>query len=74
MKSIFIRTASLASRKAYAVQRMNAAAQRMLHADTIAEEIKAGHWILAWAVAAGARPSSRAAPGSLVPFAVLNLH
>jgi hypothetical protein len=43
MKSIFIRTASLASRKAEVVQRMNAAAQRMLHADTIAEEIKAGH-------------------------------
>jgi hypothetical protein len=47
------------SRKAYAVRRMNEAARRMLYAKTVAEEIMAGHWVLAWAVAAGARPSAR---------------
>lgn len=47
------------TRKAYAVKRMNEAARRMLHAQTTAEEIMAGHWALAWAVDAGARPSAR---------------
>lgn len=47
------------SRRAYAVKRMNEAAHRMLQAKTAAEEIIAGHWVLAWAVAAGARPSAR---------------
>jgi len=47
-------------RKAYAVQRMNIAAQRLLQAETPGEEIQAGYWVLAWAVAAGARPSARA--------------
>ncbi|MYM24747.1 hypothetical protein GTP46_19100 [Duganella sp. FT135W] len=74
MKPIVIHTASTADRKAYAVRRMNAAAQRLLHANTVAEEIKAGHWVLAWAVAAGARPSSRSAAGSVESFVALNLH
>ncbi|HEX8403054.1 MAG TPA: hypothetical protein VF670_00435 [Duganella sp.] len=47
-------------RKAYAIRRMNIAAERMLVAPTASEEITAGHWVLAWAVAAGARPSARA--------------
>jgi hypothetical protein len=58
MKSIVI-VPIKSSRKAYAVKRMNDAARRMLHAQTTAEEIMAGHWVLAWAVAAGARPSAR---------------
>lgn len=48
------------NRRAYAVKRMNLAARRMLRAETTAEEIVAGQWVLAWAVAAGARPSARA--------------
>lgn len=58
MKSIVIAPIKN-SRKVYAVKRMNEAARRMLHAQTTAEEIMAGHWVLAWAVAAGARPSAR---------------
>jgi len=58
MKSIVI-VRIKSSRKAYAVKRMNEAARRMLHAQTTAEEITAGYWVLAWAVAAGARPSAR---------------
>ncbi len=46
--------------KTYAVKRMNIAAQRLLQAETPAEEIQAGYWVFAWAVAAGARPSARA--------------
>lgn len=61
MKSIVLSPAPAASdRKAYAVKRMNIAAQRLLHAGSPSEEIRAGHWVLAWAVAAGARPSARA--------------
>jgi len=60
-------------RKAYAIQRMNIAAGRLLSAETTAEEIQAGRWVLAWAVAAGARESARVTGGGtlLVP---LNLH
>lgn len=58
MKSIVIAPIKN-GRKAYAVKRMNEAARRMLQAKTAAEEIIAGHWVLAWAVAAGARPSAR---------------
>ncbi len=61
MKPILLAPTSIKnSRKAYAVRRMNEAARRMLHAETAAEEIVAGQWVLAWAVAAGARPSARA--------------
>jgi hypothetical protein len=73
MKSIVIAPINN-RRKAYAVQRMNEAARRMLQAQTAAEEIMAGHWVLAWAVAAGARPSARsvreaeAAISTLVEF------
>lgn len=74
MKPIVIHATSIDDRKAYAVRRMNAAAQRLLHANTVAEEIKAGHWVLAWAVAAGARPSSRSAAGSVTSFVEFNLH
>ena len=49
-----------AKRKNYAVQRMNAAASRLLQANSPSEEIQAGYWVLAWAVLAGARPSARA--------------
>jgi hypothetical protein len=61
-------------RKAYAIRRMNIAAERMLAAATPSGEIMAGHWVLAWAVAAGARPSARsvreaeAAISTLVEF------
>lgn len=74
MKPIVIHTAPFADRKAYAIKRMNAAAQRLLHADTVAEEIQAGHWVLAWAVAAGARPSSRSARDGVDSLVQLNLH
>ena len=73
MKSIVI-TPLKNTRKAYAVQRMNEAARRMLQAKTAAEEIMAGHWVLAWAVAAGVRLSARsvreaeAAISTLVEF------
>lgn len=62
-----------AVRKAYAIKRMNIAAGRLLKAETTAEEIQAGRWVLAWAVAAGARESARVTGGGtlLVP---LNLH
>ena len=61
MKSIILSPAAAhSSGKAYAVKRMNIAAERLLRAETTAEEIRAGHWVLAWAVAAGARPSARA--------------
>jgi len=61
MKAIVLSPASgHSSRKSYAVKRMNLAAQRLLQAETPAEEIRAGQWVLAWAVAAGARPSARA--------------
>lgn len=65
------------TRKAYAVKRMNEAARRMLQAKTVAEEIAAGHWVLAWAVAAGARPSSRsvrAAEAAISTLVELRLH
>ena len=60
-------------RKSYAIKRMNIAAGRLLKAETTAEEIQAGRWVLAWAVAAGARESARVTGGGtlLVP---LNLH
>jgi hypothetical protein len=74
MRPIFIRTAPISDRKAYAVKRMNDAAQRLLHAETVAEEIRAGHWVLAWAVAAGARPSSRSAVPGVTSFGLTNLH
>jgi hypothetical protein len=74
MKSIVIPTAPIADRKAYAVQRMNAAAQRLLHARTVAEEIRAGQWVLAWAVTAGARPSPRLAQEAAPSSAALKLH
>jgi hypothetical protein len=66
-----------ADRKAYAIQRMNLAARRLLHAETAADEIQAGHWVLAWAVAAGARPSARAlrsAETSMMSLVELRLH
>jgi hypothetical protein len=74
MKPIVIHTATIADRKAYAVKRMNDAAQRLLHAETAADEIRAGQWVLAWAVAAGARPSPRSVAGSVESFVSLNLH
>jgi hypothetical protein len=62
-----------ADRQAYAIDRMRQAAQRLLQARTVADEIRAGQWVLAWAVVAGARPSARsgAAP---IAFASLSLH
>ncbi|WP_332854639.1 hypothetical protein [Duganella sp. S19_KUP01_CR8] len=78
MKSIVLSpTPSASDRKAYAVKRMNIAAQRLLHAESAAEEIRAGHWVLAWAVAAGARPSDRAlreAESSMSSLVELRLH
>jgi hypothetical protein len=74
MKSIVIPPARIADRKAYAVQRMNAAAQRLLHAETVAEEIRAGQWVLAWAITAGARPSPRRAQEAVQASAALKLH
>lgn len=65
------------SHKAYAVKRMNIAAQRLLQAESPAEEIQAGYWVLAWAVAAGARPSARAlrsAEDSMSSLVELRLH
>lgn len=60
MKAIVIQPSfAKDSRKFYAIRRMNIAAERMLAAATPSEEIMAGHWVLAWAVAAGARPSAR---------------
>ena len=64
-------------RKSYAVKRMNMAAGRLLQAETPAEEIQAGYWVLAWAVAAGARPSARAlraAEISMTSLVELRLH
>lgn len=46
-------------RKGYAVWRMHLAAERLLRAESVAEEIQAGYWVLAWAVMAGARLSAR---------------
>ncbi len=78
MKSIVLSpTPSTSDRKAYAVKRMNIAAQRLLYAESAAEEIQAGHWVLAWAVAAGARPSARAlreAESSMTALVELRLH
>ena len=75
MKAIVIpRLPAKDGRKAYAIRRMNIAAERMLEAATPSDEIMAGHWVLAWAVAAGARPSARsvreaeAAISTLVEF------
>ncbi len=62
-----------ADRQAYAIDRMRQAAQRLLQAHTVADEIRAGQWVLAWAVAAGARPSSRSAAAP-IPFVSLSLH
>jgi hypothetical protein len=56
---------------------MNLAAQRLLQAETPADEIRAGQWVLAWAVAAGARPSARAlrsAEDCVSSLAELRLH
>ncbi|MQA37763.1 hypothetical protein [Rugamonas aquatica] len=78
MKSIVLfPVAADGDRKAYAVKRMNIAAQRLLHAETPSDEIRAGHWVLAWAVAAGARPSDRAlreAESSMSSLVELRLH
>ena len=56
---IVLRDGREAARKRYAIARMTAAARRLLAADTMAEEIQAGQWALAWAIIAGARPSGR---------------
>ncbi|RFP08611.1 MULTISPECIES: hypothetical protein [unclassified Duganella] len=78
MKSIVLSpTPSTSDRKAYAVKRMNIAAQRLLYAESAGEEIQAGHWVLAWAVAAGARPSARAlreAESCMTTLVELRLH
>jgi hypothetical protein len=74
MKPIIIPAVRIDRRKAYAVHRMDLAAQRLLHADTISDEIRAGQWVLAWAVAAGARPSARSMMDSLVPLVPFSLH
>ncbi|GJI88318.1 hypothetical protein RugamoR1_14810 [Rugamonas sp. R1(2021)] len=78
MKSIILSAVSVnADRKAYAIHRMNIAAQRLLHAETASDEIQAGHWVLAWAVAAGARQSARAlrnAEASMMSLVELRLH
>ncbi|NYE62372.1 hypothetical protein FHW58_003587 [Duganella sp. 1224] len=62
-----------ADRQAYAIDRMRRAAQRLLQAGTMADEIRAGQWVLAWAIAAGVRSSGRAAVAA-IPFVSLNLH
>jgi hypothetical protein len=78
MKSIVLPPVSAHHRrKTYAVKRMNLAAARLLQADTPADEIQAGYWVLAWAVAAGARPSARAlraAEESMTSVVALRLH
>ncbi|NGZ87665.1 hypothetical protein [Duganella aceris] len=78
MKAIVLSPVSGHShRKSYAVKRMNLAAQRLLQAETPADEIRAGQWVLAWAVAAGARPSARAlrsAEDCVSSLAELRLH
>jgi hypothetical protein len=78
MKAIVLSPGSGHSRhKNYAVKRMNVAAQRLLQAETPADEIQAGYWVLAWAVAAGARPSARAlrsAEDSMSSLAGVRLH
>jgi hypothetical protein len=78
MKAIVLPPVSgYSSRKSYAVKRMNLAAQRLLRAETPADEIRAGHWVLAWAVAAGARPSARAlrsAEDCMISLAAPHLH
>ncbi|OEZ60875.1 hypothetical protein [Duganella sp. HH105] len=78
MKSIVLSPVAVGGdRKTYAVRRMNIAAQRLLHAETAGEEIRAGQWVLAWAVAAGARPSDRAlreAESSMRSLVELRLH
>ncbi|TFW16456.1 hypothetical protein [Duganella callida] len=74
MNSIFIRTAISTHRKAYAIKRMNAAAQRLLRAESMAEEIRAGRWVLAWALAAGARRASRPLRAGLMSRASTGLH
>ncbi len=78
MKPIILSAAGVnAGRKAYAIHRMNIAAQRLLHAETASDEIRAGRWVLAWAVAAGARQSARALRGaeaSMVSLAGWRLH
>ena len=78
MKAIVIPSMSAkSSRKAYAIRRMNIAAGRMLEAATPSEEIVAGQWVLAWAVAAGARPSARSvreAQATISTPAELRLH
>jgi hypothetical protein len=61
-------------RKSYAVSRMNIAAQRLLQAETPADEIQAGYWVLAWAVAAGARPSARALRCAEASMSALGAH
>ncbi|RZT04379.1 hypothetical protein SAMN05216319_3839 [Duganella sp. CF402] len=80
MKPIFVpavpatSTVPTTGRKAYAIKRMSAAAQRLLLAETFADEIRAGQWVLAWAVAAGARPSSRSTEASLEALYQFSLH
>ncbi|MRX09386.1 hypothetical protein GJ697_16210 [Pseudoduganella sp. FT25W] len=73
MKHIIIHPARF-DREAYAIDRMSQAAQRLLHAHTIADEIRAGQWVLAWAVAAGVRPSARALARAMALSDPLSLH
>ncbi|MYN42583.1 hypothetical protein GTP55_24895 [Duganella sp. FT109W] len=72
MKRITLHPARV-DREAYAIDRMSLAAQRLLAASTMADEIRAGQWVLAWAVAAGARPSARLT-AALSPMVSLSLH
>ena len=72
MKRITIHPARV-DREAYAIDRMSQAAQRLLKASSMADEIRAGQWVLAWAVAAGVRPAARLT-ATLRSMASLSLH
>ena len=67
MKEILSPT-RFADRKTYALRRMALAAARMLAASSLKEEIQAGLWAVAWAIAAGARSPARL--GRRQPFLI----
>jgi hypothetical protein len=74
MNAVAAPAASSGKKNVYAIHRMALAAERMLLAPTPEAEIRAGLWVVAWAVAAGAksppRLQKRQPPGSPYMFEV----
>jgi hypothetical protein len=70
----FPRKNSALNRRLYATRRMRLAAERLLYAANVHEEIQAGRWAVIWAVAAGAPAPARLLTASALMSAVRYPH